>query len=158
MKRCPPLLVKAFLFFALNLFAITALANQSPDPQKRRQQAPEHIRIKVLSIRKDADKTGTTRTMLIWVKAKVEDVYQSESKLKVGDVVTIVYESVDEKASSDSLKAKNSDETLLAIVEAVYPPILEKDKSYPAFLKKQDSDFFVPVAEDYSFTDAPEGR
>ena len=124
---------------SLFLCALTAPAQTEREFQHGyrffQNSAPEFLQIEVLEVTAEPAKGlfGGSMTK-VKASARVIDVIRSDSGTPNGEVIEIRYE--------HAPKAGNSAET---------PPILEKDKSYPAFLKRTGK-VFVPVARHLSFS------
>jgi hypothetical protein len=101
--------------------------------QKMKENAPEHLQIKVLSVKTTKEQNG----LQVVAEARVTAVKRSDSKRKVGDVIGIEYFHDTRRIDGPS---------------AV--PILVQDESYEAFLN-QKMRFYSPAAGGESFPPAP---
>ena len=114
----------------------------SPDNfVKPQNKAPEAITIKITSQKTTPHKVPKGRkSKLITLEAVVTSVTRSATKLKKGDKIVISY------------LHRVPDEESVGFVPI---PILEKDKTYPAWLKKSENEFYSPAARHYSFKTIP---
>jgi hypothetical protein len=122
----------AVSIFLLVVSVLASKAELSPAIYKEMQKnAPELLEIEVLSVttRETADE------ILVEVESRVKGVTRSKSGLKVGDVIRIDY--------SRRIKP---------LVGPSPVPLLEKKKSYPAFLTLAREKTYQPAAGAKSFS------
>jgi hypothetical protein len=131
--------VKALLVAAVVLCVAVSrgAAELPPDVYKADQaKSPEAVTITVtrVGIQKTKESRGTRSS--IAAEAKVVKVQRSASNLRVGDKVRISYSHF------------RSDQPIAGPSE---PDVLEKDRTYPAFLQKTATGDYAPAARGYSF-------
>lgn len=123
--------MKLFLFFLFAALALPVSAELATKTYLNMQQkAPE-----VIEIRVDKLKRGYWLSPGEVVGATVLQVTKTASQLKVGDIIKIRYRHV----------------KLLGRVGPSPIPLLTKNKSYPAFLRKTEKGHYEPAARGMSF-------
>jgi hypothetical protein len=121
--------MKILLFF-LFLGSLPAIAELAPPTYLALQaKAPEVIEIHV-----DKVKRGFWISPGEVVTATVKKVSKTASKLKIGDVIKIRYRHVKLKGTGPSPI-----------------PLLTKNETYPAWLRKNEAGHYEPAARGYSF-------
>jgi hypothetical protein len=130
--------MRALLIAALVLCAFArAGAELPPDVYKADQEkSPEALTIAVtrVKIQKTKESRGTRSN--ITAEAKVLEVKRSASKLRVGDTVRISYSHF------------RHDQPIAGPSE---PDVLQKGRTYPAFLQKSAAGRYTPAARGYTF-------
>jgi hypothetical protein len=125
------------LFLALLFLAQTAVAELPPFVYKQWQQAaPEYLEIKVRSSKTSETDAGEYRSIEVVVDAEVLAAERSASGLLPGAKIRISYQHRIYKRP---------------LAGASQVPILERDKVYPAFLKKVAMGVYEPAARGKSF-------
>jgi hypothetical protein len=126
---------KAALPLLMVIFLISAYAEINPKYYKQYQeQAPEYITMQVISVNKDWRFFSSRRTVI--VEARVITVQRTHSGLKEDDSITIRYIHFTPSRGWAGPRPI---------------PLLEEEKSYPAFLKKSGEKHYEPAARGYSF-------
>jgi len=116
-------------------FLVSAYAEIQPKYYKQYQeQAPEYVTIKVISVSRDWKIFSSRRT--VTVEARVITVQRTRSGLKENDTITIRY--IHFTPSRGWVGPRPI-------------PLLEEEKTYPAFLKKSGEKHYEPAARGYSF-------
>jgi ribosomal protein L24 len=125
--------------FAAALVSAAAMCRAELPPDAYRQMqsaAPEALQVTVqkVNVRKAAQKEVTVSTVA--AEARVDEVKRTATKLKAGDVIRITYEHRRRK---------------MPIVGPSEPDIIEKGRSYAAFLRKGVGGGYGVAAGGYSF-------
>lgn len=119
------------LFLISSIFILPELFAELPPHAYRKMQnnAPEYLEIYILNVKKKND--------FITVDTHIQKVFRTECKLMPGASITIKYEHIGSNLDRPGPRPI---------------PILEKGKTYPAFLKKEKvKDYFSPAAMGASF-------
>jgi hypothetical protein len=133
------------IFFAVAVaLAATTRADLSPREYRRMQrEAPEVLKIKVLNVHERPIRESE-REFEIVVEAKIRGVERSSARLRDGEVIKITYRRHRRERQEPG---------------AGEPPLLERDRDYPAFLTKVEGErLFKPAAGEYSFQRLDEDR
>ncbi|MEY2563181.1 MAG: hypothetical protein QOH88_1374 [Verrucomicrobiota bacterium] len=108
--------------------------------QELQAKSPEALTIKVESVSIVTSDESTLKRLTITAEARVEKVVRSASGLKSGDAIRINYVCLEHKQF---------------IAGPSEPEVLQKDRSYPAFLVKAAQDqAYAPAARGFSFRSA----
>lgn len=133
LRNCKPIVLSLALLF----LAQAAAAELPPFVYKQQQQAAsEYLEIKVWSIKTSESDAGEYRSIEVVVDAEVLIVERSASGMKPGAKIRISYQHRDYQHP---------------LAGASQVPILERDKIYPAFLKKSAAGVYEPAAGGKSF-------
>ncbi|MDM5270606.1 hypothetical protein PGH07_00270 [Sulfurovum sp. zt1-1] len=128
--------MKKFLFNITLLFSAKLLAELPPYVYEELQKnAPELLLIKINSVETNVSLFTETRVNVV---AEVLEVRRSKSGLKKNDRITIVYTTFTSRPRG--------------WVGPSPVPLLEKDKTYSAFLRKSEEvNIYMPAAKGKSF-------
>lgn len=133
--------------FATGL-APASRARQAEGAQEARRAAPEHLRVKVLGVRKERP-GGLSAPTLLWAESKVVKAFHSRAGLKTGDRITIIYSTYDEEQSARFAERQESG---AITVNPLYPPELKEGHTYIVFLMRQEGNgLYAPAAAEHSF-------
>ena len=126
------------IFFVVITTALSTHAELPPSVYKDLQdKSPEALTIKVESVRISTTDEPRFKRLDITAEARVETVIRSASGLKPGDAIRISYVRLDHKQP---------------LAGPSEPDILQKGRSYPAFLAKAEKDdVYTMAARGYSF-------
>lgn len=118
--------------------AHSASAELPPEAYLRRQKvAPEALRVRVVSVKKNEADSEKFKTTIFTVEARVLEVERTATHLKAGDVIQIVYVTRQSK---------------VAVAGPAPVPILDGGREYPAFLSKNGTKpYYIPAAGAWSF-------
>jgi hypothetical protein len=132
-------------FFTFTAIPSGARAEMPPRVyQDLQKKSPEALTVKVVSVKISTADEPNLRRLAITAEAKVETVERSASGLKPGNTIRISYEVIKHKHP---------------FVGPGEPGILEKGRSYPAFLSKNEKyETYEPAAKGNSFRKAGEPR
>jgi hypothetical protein len=133
------------IFFAIAVaLAATTRADLSPREYRRMQrEAPEVFKIKVLNVHERPIREGE-REFEVVVEAKVRGIERSSARVREGEVIKITYRHHRRERP---------------VPGAGEPPLLERDRDYPAFLTKVEGErLYKPAAGEYSFQRLDEER
>ncbi len=125
-------------FFVVIATALSTHGELPPWVYKDLQEkSPEALMIKVESVRISTTDEPRFKRFDITAEARVETVVRSASGLKPGDVIRISYMHLDHKQP---------------LAGPSEPDVLQKGRSYPAFLAKAEKDeVYTLAARGYSF-------
>jgi hypothetical protein len=119
------------------LLSIAARAELPPDVYRKLQSsAPEALTITVQEAKVATSGNKDVKISSITAKARVGEVSRSASGLKPGDVIEISYEHRMHK---------------VPLAGPSEPTIIEKGRTYPAFLRKDNGRRYSLAARGYSF-------
>jgi hypothetical protein len=126
------------IFFVVITTALSTHAELPPSVYKGLQdKSPEALTIKVESVRISTKDELRFKRLDIMAEARVETVIRSASALKPGDAIRISYVHLDHKQP---------------LAGPSEPDVLQKSRSYPAFLSKAEKDkVYTTAASGYSF-------
>ena len=128
--------IVSYIVIALAKTVLTIEAELPPSVyQELQAKCPEALNIKVESVKIDKSEEPALTRLSITAQAKVATVTRSASGVKPGDTIQISYTYIDHKQP---------------IAGPSEPDILEKGRSYPAFLNGQGG-VYTPAAGGYSF-------
>lgn len=130
--------IRAIFFAVVIGLAATTRADLSPREYRRLQrEAPEVLKIKVLDVHERPIRERE-REFEVTVEAKIRRIERSSARLRDGEVIKITY-----RHHRHERPVRNAGE----------PPLLERDREYPAFLTKAEGErrLFKPAAGEYSF-------
>jgi hypothetical protein len=135
---------RAIIFAVVAALAATTRADLSPREYRRMQrEAPEVVRIKVLNVHERPIRERE-REFEVTVEAKIRGIERTSARLHDGEVIKITY-----------LRHRHERQER----GAGEPPLLERDRDYPAFLTKVEGErLFKPAAGEYSFQRIEEER
>jgi hypothetical protein len=112
--------------------------------REMQKKAPEFLQIKVTGVKTETTKKEALTIVHVAVEAKVVKVERSETGLKKGDAIRIVYIRTIRKRP---------------IIGPSQVPLVTKGEEYPAFLKRRDGKTYAPAAGGKTFRVMPaEGK
>lgn len=139
MAYCIPFRPGSFcVFFVVIATALSTRGELPPSVYKDLQEkSPEALMIKVESVRISTTDEPRFKRLDIMAEARIETVIRSASGLKPGDAIRISYVHLDHKQP---------------LAGPSEPDVLQKGRSYPAFLSKTEKDkVYTTAAKGYSF-------
>lgn len=136
--------MRAIIFAVVVALAATTRADLSPREYRRMQRdSPEILKIKVLGVQERPIRQREREYEVI-VEARIRRIERSSTRLRDGEVIKITYRHHRRERSEAA---------------AGEPPLLERDREYPAFLTKVEGErLFKPAAGQYSFERLEEER